>query len=152
MTCGRCGYDAGFTVAVCPQCGARTDRRELATQRATVAQASGHAPTEESDAYLFVRSGPDQGLQFPVGARTTVGRAPACTALLNDPRVSQEHARVVQQGDAFVYIDELSSNRSFLVTAQGETALSGPHSLRDGDTIRVGHTVLQFIDTRRRVR
>lgn len=152
MSCVRCGYDAGFKVVVCPQCGARVGRDEALTQFAAPSPAERRGRSSAADTYLFVRGGPDQGRQFPVAARTTIGRARTCTAALSDPRASLEHARIVRQSDAFVYIDELSSNRSFLLTARGEVALTGPHLLRDGDTIRVGHTVLQFIDARKGTR
>ena len=103
------------------------------------------APPEPVGPYLLVKSGADQGRRFPVAAQTTVGRGAACDITLADSKVSTEHGRFKRQGDSFVYTDLKSTNGSFLVTEGREERLLAGQALVDGDELRLGGTVLQFV-------
>lgn len=142
MICPDCAFEPGFIVSRCPRCGARLGARTQ-TGRAT------HHADGPAEAYLFVRAGPDKGMKISLRGTTTLGRSAACRAVLADRRISDAHARIKQVDGEFIYLDELSSNRSFLRTPAGEVELTTPHRLLDGDSIRLGRTVIQFIDTRK---
>lgn len=78
------------------------------------------------------------------GRRMTLGRHPESDVVLDDPRVSREHAEIVLISDELVVVDRGSTNG---------TAVNGnlvrQHVLRHGDEIRVGGALLQFEDARR---
>jgi FHA domain-containing protein len=76
------------------------------------------------------------------GGRLTLGRDAACdVALPDDDEVSRLHAELEQVGGHWVLADHgLSRNGTFL---NGER-LHGEKALHDGDSLRVGATVLEF--------
>lgn len=102
-------------------------------------------PTGPIGAYLFVKTGADQGRQFPVGNQVTIGRGAGCGITLNDSRISTEHGQLKRQGDSYVYLDLKSSNGSFLMVEGRDERLRTSQALVDGDEIRLGQTVLKFI-------
>jgi hypothetical protein len=102
---------------------------------------------DEAGAYLFVKSGPNHGRQFAIGSQVTIGRTARCGVALDDPRVSSEHGQLKRDGSNYVYLDLKSTNGSFLLVAGREERLRTSQVLVDGDEIRVGQTVLQFIRT-----
>jgi len=106
----------------------------------------GAASAAQADAYLFVKAGPDKGRQFPLTDLVTIGRGPGCGILLSDRRVSSEHAQVKREAGNFVFLDLRSSNGSFLVVEGDDRPLRSAQTLLHGDEIRLGHTVLEFID------
>ncbi|MGA3057383.1 MAG: FHA domain-containing protein [Candidatus Limnocylindrales bacterium] len=121
-----------------------------APENATVAapQTPAPAPAARSGpvgAYLFVKSGADQGRQFPVGNQVTIGRATSCGITLADARVSSEHAQLKREGGSYVYLDLKSTNGSFLIVEGREERLRSSQALVDGDEVRLGQTVLKFI-------
>lgn len=62
-----------------------------------------------------------------------------------DSQVSRDHARVWCAQGAWLVEDLKSTNGTFLRRADGvEQRLRGPHTLRHGDRLRVGRTVLIF--------
>lgn len=103
----------------------------------------------KADAYFFVKAGPDKGKQFPLLQTLTIGRASGCGISLDDRRVSTEHAQVKQSGGGYVFTDLSSTNGSFLVVEGRDEPIRGSQMLVDGDQLRVGHTVFEFVDTRR---
>jgi hypothetical protein len=96
-------------------------------------------------AYLVVKAGPDQGRQFPVHEVTTVGRGGSCSITLGDGRVSESHAQIKLAGQDFVFTDLESTNGSYLRVEGSERAINRPHRLIDGDELRLGRTVVQFL-------
>ena len=73
--------------------------------------------------------------------RLTLGREPACDLCFDDHEVSRLHCELEHVGGQWVLADNgLSRNGTFL---NGERLL-GARALRDGDTIRVGATVLTY--------
>lgn len=74
----------------------------------------------------------------------TIGRRPGNDiALAWDPTVSRLHARLERIGEAWTFSDEgLSRNGSYL----NGRRVTGRRRLHDGDTIRVGSTVLTYRD------
>lgn len=106
------------------------------------------AKVEVPRAYLFVKAGPDQGRQFPLPDSARIGRGSDCTIVLDDRRVSGEHALVKHANEQFVFTDLHSANGSFLVVEGREEPIRGSQVLLNGDTVRVGHTLLEFVDVR----
>jgi hypothetical protein len=96
-------------------------------------------------AYLFIKSGADQGNQYPVGNQVTIGRGANCGITLADSKVSSEHGQLKRQGDSYVYLDLKSTNGSFLMVEGREERLRSSQALVDGDELRLGSTVLKFI-------
>jgi pSer/pThr/pTyr-binding forkhead associated (FHA) protein len=100
-------------------------------------------------ACFFVKEGPDTGKQFPLQDVATIGRGRDCTIVLRDPRVSSTHGHIRRVGAQYVFQDLQTANRSFLLVAGNERRLSQSHVLTDGDELRMGHTVLKFIELER---
>lgn len=165
--CERCGHDPGFPVAVCSSCGfggadqssfgaasdsgaatvmaqGRRSPRRQANPDATVME-QGRRMLEAPDGYLFVREGPNKGLQVGVGETTTIGRDPSNSLCVQDKRVSGQHAIIRKSQRGYVFQDLLGTNGTYFLGPGGELRLTGPHRLGDGDRLRMGHTVIQFI-------
>ena len=102
-----------------------------------------------SDAFLFVKDGPDKGKQYPLAETVMIGRGSSCEIALDDGRVSSQHAQVKESSGRFVFTDLQSSNGSFLVVAGREEPMRAAQVLVDGDEIRLGRTLLEFVDTRK---
>jgi FHA domain-containing protein len=95
--------------------------------------------------FLFLRD--DAGAQRLIaldGERLVLGRAPGSDLEIGwDPRVSGVHAHLERRGLRWVIEDDgLSRNGTFV---NGER-LRGQRTLRDGDVIGVGDTVMGFRD------
>jgi hypothetical protein len=103
----------------------------------------------KSDAFLFVKDGPDKGKQYPLAQTVLIGRGSDCEVALDDGRVSSQHAQVKEASGQFVFTDLQSSNGSFLIIAGREEPIRAAQVLVDGDEIRLGRTLLEFVDTRK---
>jgi adenylate cyclase len=77
--------------------------------------------------------------EFPLAARTTLGRHPANTLRLADREVSKEHACIERAGNAFVIKDLGSSNGTY-VNGRRVRELK----LKEGDEIALGNSRLVF--------
>ncbi|MCC6265924.1 MAG: FHA domain-containing protein [Dehalococcoidia bacterium] len=102
-----------------------------------------------TNAFLFVKDGPDKGKQHPLTDVVVIGRDSGCSVTLDDRRVSSQHAQVKETGDQYVFTDLQSTNGSFLVVGGRDEPIRTSQVLVDGDEIRLGHTVLEFVDIRR---
>jgi DNA-binding winged helix-turn-helix (wHTH) protein len=69
-----------------------------------------------------------------------IGRDPVAVVHLDSTGVSRRHARIVVE-DAHVSIEDLGSKNG---TSIGDTRLTGPARLRDGDRIHVGSVPLLY--------
>lgn len=101
-----------------------------------------------AEAYLFVKAGPDKGKQFPLAESVTIGRSDSCAITLADRRVSSEHAQIKRESGTYMFLDLRSTNGSFLIVGEQEQPLRAAQALVHGDEIRLGHTLVEFIDTR----
>ncbi|MCE5237159.1 FHA domain-containing protein [bacterium] len=87
---------------------------------------------------LVVEEGPDQGKAFPVDPpQTTIGRENR-DVLLTDEHVSRKHAVILNQDGKWILQNE--SNQGTIVNGAKVESVE----LQDGDTIRLGTTVLRF--------
>jgi pSer/pThr/pTyr-binding forkhead associated (FHA) protein len=90
-------------------------------------------------------STPEGDKTFPLRETFTIGRdAQNDLALPDDSKVSQQHARIRQEGDTYVVEDLQSTNGTFLERESEETRITAPQPLRPNDVIRVGSTELVF--------
>ena len=91
-------------------------------------------------AWLFITDGPQAGRDFRLGHRVTIGSdSMHCDVILEDRTVSGQHARIQQEGNAFV-LDDLASKNGTRVN--GERVYK--YTLSDDDEIQVGVTTLVF--------
>ncbi len=80
------------------------------------------------------------GTRFGLGDRpVTVGRAPDCDLVLNDPTVSKHHLELRRQGNDVLLVDLGSTNG----TRVNDVGIR-ERVLADGDEIRLGATVLRY--------
>lgn len=107
--------------------------------------------------YAFMGEGPpaaDAGPSFPrhrlvwggreVGLRegeTVLGRDTSADVIVADGSISRRHARIAVRGDAATLEDLGSKNGTF----HGDTRLTSPVTLSDGDEIRLGTILLRFV-------
>ncbi|HEX8091538.1 MAG TPA: DUF3616 domain-containing protein, partial [Blastocatellia bacterium] len=72
---------------------------------------------------------------------TEIGKAPHNHIVLSDPTVSNTHAILIARDKAYSIVDLGSRNGTFI---NGERLGAHAHTLRHGDTIQLGQTVLTF--------
>lgn len=81
-----------------------------------------------------------RGHTYDLGDELTVGRAGGCQVILDDTYVSQLHARVFRR-DGQLYVEDLGSTNGTYVNRKKVTA---PISIRKGDRVQVGKTVMEL--------
>ena len=87
---------------------------------------------------LVMRQGPNPGKVFELsGPEAVIGRDISNQVTVNDAEVSRRHTRLEFQGGGYIVEDLGSTNGTFV----NGRRLTGPHSLRPGETIRMGETV-----------
>jgi hypothetical protein len=90
---------------------------------------------------LIVERGPDAGRRWSIDKRTfSIGRDETCDVSLRDERASRRHARLWQEGDAWI-VQDLHSHNGTWVNRQ---KLDAPHTLRPGDQVGLGQTVFSL--------
>jgi hypothetical protein len=92
------------------------------------------------EAWLRVESGFRKGREILLTkSETTIGRAESCDiGLFGDPQIEKLHARIRQQDNHYVLIDEGGG------TYVNSDLIHGSRILRSGDAIRMGKCVLRF--------
>jgi pSer/pThr/pTyr-binding forkhead associated (FHA) protein len=80
-----------------------------------------------------------RGTVYAVADEMTVGRAAGCGVALEDVTVSQLHARVFRR-DGRLWVEDLGSTNGTFVNRK---KVAAPVSLRRGDRVQVGSTVLE---------
>ena len=80
-----------------------------------------------------------RGLHVDVLGPVVVGRSPSSDIVIDEPYVSAMHARFTIQGPALV-LEDLGSTNGTMVN--GHT-IDQPVTLRDGDEVQVGDTVMR---------
>jgi pSer/pThr/pTyr-binding forkhead associated (FHA) protein len=88
---------------------------------------------------VMVKSDTQQGRELDVRDVSVLGRSPEADVLLDDPYASDFHMRLVAQESGLVLHDLGSTNGTY-VNGRRVTA---PATLRRGDTIQVGKTVME---------
>ena len=80
-----------------------------------------------------------RGLHVDVLGPVVVGRSPSSDIVIDEPYVSATHARFTIQGPALV-LEDLGSTNGTMVTGH---VIDQPVTLRDGDEVQVGDTVMR---------
>ncbi|MDC3378834.1 FHA domain-containing serine/threonine-protein kinase [Planctomycetota bacterium] len=106
-------------------------------QPATAAPAAGAPPAPAGTAVLKVIDGSCAGRHYQVlpNGPCTIGRAPNCVAVINDPGVSGQHASVGFDGRSY-FVQDLGSRNGVFVNNQKVTR----HPLASGDLLVIGST------------
>jgi response regulator RpfG family c-di-GMP phosphodiesterase len=74
------------------------------------------------------------------GRRLVIGRDPDCDINLDDPGLSRNHAEIICEGNAMVFVDQGSLNGSLI---NGRRV--SRQALCSGDKIRIGDTTMQLV-------
>jgi hypothetical protein len=93
-----------------------------------------------ADLILEIVEGDDAGRQTPLEGSIEIGRDDSTGLALDDEQASRRHARVTAQGDTATVEDLGSTNGTYL---NGQP-IEGQRTLRPGDRLRVGLTVLEL--------
>lgn len=80
-----------------------------------------------------------RGLHVDVLGPVVVGRSPSSDIVIDEPYVSATHARFSIQGPALV-LEDLGSTNGTMVNGH---VIDQPVTLRDGDEVQVGDTVMR---------
>src|SRR5579859_6679141 len=92
-------------------------------------------------ARLVVVEGKKTGAAVEVGeVPLSIGRLASCELPIDEPQASRKHFEVLRREGAIWVKDLGSKNGTFLNDAK----LDGEATLRDGDRLRVGATVVAF--------
>lgn len=92
-------------------------------------------------AMIVVTKGKQANQEFPVfNQETTIGRANENDVRLHDWFVSKRHAVIVRQGDSYV----LKDLQSWRGTTVNNAPVKGDVTLKDGDELTFGTTVVRF--------
>jgi len=89
-----------------------------------------------------VAGGVRVGSEYPVVNVVTIGRDKTNTINFNDPELSSQHAEVRIEGDKAILVDKGSTNGTEI--NEKPVTAGQPHTLKDGDTIKVGATTLLY--------
>ena len=100
------------------------------------------APTDPAAApHVAVTSGPGAGTTVPLAlGMMTVGRRSECTVTLDDPAVSARHLAIRVERTGEVTVEDLGSSNG---TTVDDVGLSGQATLRPGQLVRAGDTVIE---------
>lgn len=93
----------------------------------------------EGTKVVVVRSDTQRGLELEVNDVVVLGRAEEADVVLDDPYASEFHMRLVAQESGMVLHDLGSTNGTYI----NGRRVTAPTSLRRGDTIQVGKTVME---------
>ncbi len=96
-------------------------------------------PRRDGTRLLMVKSETQQGLEIEVADARVLGRSEEADVLLDDPYASEFHMRLVAQENGLVLHDLGSTNGTY-VNGRRVTA---PTTLRRGDSVQVGKTVME---------
>ena len=121
-----------------PVPAAQPARAAAAPPAARPARAAPPKPAGRPGSLRVVKPPPLSGRSFQLTeAEATVGRAPGCAVLLDDPTVSSLHARLTQVGDKVV-LDDLGSRNGTLLNGR---RLKAPTAISPGDRLGIGPNV-----------
>lgn len=89
---------------------------------------------------LFAESGRMIGQDYTVTDNMVLGRKQTCHVVVDDPKSSREHTRIVKEGGMYYVQDLNSSNGTYLNEVRIDKS-----PLVFGDKIRIGETILVFM-------
>ena len=80
-----------------------------------------------------------RGLHVDILGPVVVGRSPSSDVVVDEPFVSATHARLTLQGPALV-LEDLGSTNGTMVNGH---LIGQPVTLRDGDEVQIGDTIMR---------
>lgn len=80
-----------------------------------------------------------RGLHIDILGPVVVGRSPSSDIVIDEPFISATHARFSLQGPALV-LEDLQSTNGTMVNGH---IIAQPVTLRDGDEVQIGDTILK---------
>ena len=80
-----------------------------------------------------------RALHVDILGPVVIGRSPSSDVVIDEPYVSSTHARLTLQGPALV-LEDLGSTNGTLVNGH---AIDQPVTLREGDEVQVGDTIMR---------
>lgn len=93
-------------------------------------------------AKLLIKYKGGETIAVPITEKiTTIGRTPANTVHLTDSAASRKHCLIKLSGDTYLLTDLQSGNGT---TVNGRRIKD--HTLQDGDLIKIGTTVMKFVE------
>ena len=92
-----------------------------------------------SDLILEIVEGPEAGQQLSLSQAVEAGRSADAGLTLSDDQASRHHARFEPSGGGVVVTDLGSSNGTYV----NEQPISGSRTLRAGDRVRIGLSVIE---------
>jgi len=93
-------------------------------------------PDVGSQAILWVKEGRKRGRIYPLKDESIIGRKNA-DLVVDDPKVSTTHAKIVLENGAYVLIDFKSKNGTYV---NGER-IRAETTLKENDTVKIGDVV-----------
>ncbi len=100
------------------------------------------ADPEESRVQLVGRTAPVDGRVIALtDTRVVFGRSDSSDVQIDEPSVSNEHARIVREGGSWRVVNLLSTNGTFVNDRRVRNQV-----LSDGDVVRLGRVELVFRD------
>jgi two-component system, cell cycle response regulator len=101
------------------------------------------ADLKDKKAFLTVirGGGTDLGLHRTVESKVVLGRSPDCDMTLQDLGISWEHAQVIRENDGSYVLNDMGSTNGTRVNG---LEIGRFHTLREGEKIFLGETVVRF--------
>jgi pSer/pThr/pTyr-binding forkhead associated (FHA) protein len=111
-------------------------QRRSAPQPAVSPPEAGRAAP--SQLVVHVPDGRPQVIELS-GSPVLFGRSPSCTVRLEDPYVSDDHARIYQSDGGWMVADLKSTNGTFL----NRVKVTSPAPIAAGDQLGIGKTIVE---------
>ncbi|PDV98107.1 FHA domain-containing protein [Candidatus Chloroploca asiatica] len=121
-----------------PQPAPPSNTSYVEPRKAGVARTEVAGPTSpQVIAWLVERNGPRPGKEHRLAQQITIGRDPSrCEIVLDDAKISGEHARIRFEQGRYILFDLASTNHVYVNNQEVQK-----HALRDGDLIKLGPNV-----------
>jgi len=111
--------------------------------RRTAISLPSERPKEAGQPCLVIISGAEMGRRIDLThEEVSIGRSDQCTVCVNSDLVSRRHAVVNRVLGHYIVVDLKSTNGTFVNDVRIERA-----ELKDGDLLRVGKTVLKYLES-----
>jgi pSer/pThr/pTyr-binding forkhead associated (FHA) protein len=113
-------------------------------ERQTPAPASSRPPTRRKRGarkVAVIEGNSHKGRSFDLGSEFVIGRADRCHLVLDDPYVSQVHARIYAKDGETYMIEDMGSTNGTYVNRKRITSTT---ELQRGDRVKIGKTVLEL--------
>ena len=166
MKCLHCGAELMPDDECCAQCGTTVslsvwialaeeemDSEEMSKQDTLTETIKGVLPLDDSLGSTLIQiprlprlvmtAGTEEGREFKLRAKATLGRAPDNDIILEDPKVSRHHAVIAFTEERYSITDLESANGTFV---NGIRVRESHHPLRAEDVISLGDIELTFYE------